>query len=295
MLCRPSMILQRTIHLLGISLATYGQVLTLPRTIALKIQPQPTSISPCIRLFSSMSSTDNTDVNEHSDRTNHSKRTIRMLALHGSEGNAENFAQRLEPWQSAALDEHEISLEITTITAPVPKGRGFAWWSMPPFVRSYNATTYEHFGESEQLVLQQLEEKGPFDIVMGFSQGAILSTSLLALKTVAQQHARLGFILVGGAWPNPYTQQLESLGTVSESSENTTIFQNNPVLIVAGTEDTINPLEQSVRVQKALEAGGCPVTLLTFDGGHVVPREDAILNDILQWIQEKVVVGSQGE
>eukprot|EP00522_Entomoneis_paludosa_P018876 CAMPEP_0172443444 /NCGR_PEP_ID=MMETSP1065-20121228/3707_1 /TAXON_ID=265537 /ORGANISM="Amphiprora paludosa, Strain CCMP125" /LENGTH=236 /DNA_ID=CAMNT_0013193683 /DNA_START=178 /DNA_END=888 /DNA_ORIENTATION=+ len=213
-------------------------------------------------------------------------KVIRLLALHGSEGNAANFQERLEPWKIAATAAH-WDLQITTVTAPVPKGRGYAWWSMPPNVRSYNATEYPHFEKSSQLVLETLETD-EYDYVVGFSQGAILITSLLALQRLPttdnqnQKKPLLGCILMGGAWPNPYTNELESL-----ANDATT----NPcrVLIVTGQHDAINPYPQSERVQSALQKGGHDVTLLPFDGGHVVPTvqyHPETVQDILTWMQE---------
>ncbi|PNH06768.1 putative hydrolase C22A12.06c, partial [Tetrabaena socialis] len=39
---------------------------------------------------------------------------------------------------------------------------------------------------SERFLVQQLEEHGPFDGVMGFSQGSVMSSAMLALQLAGQ-------------------------------------------------------------------------------------------------------------
>lgn len=107
-------------------------------------------------------------------------KTIRVLALHGSEGNADEFPTRLESLKEKIAGD--AKLEITAVQAPFVKGNGFAWWKMPPGVRSFTATEYEGFEESASKVLEiwgqnnnsnDLQQQ-PFDLVLGHSQGAIL-------------------------------------------------------------------------------------------------------------------------
>ena len=208
-----------------------------------------------------------------------SNRIVRILALHGSEGNAERFLSVLEPWKEMAMQQQNLELQISALTAPVAKGRGYAWWSMPPGVRSSNAETYESFSDSCKLVQEQLgQAEQPYDLIVGFSQGAILATALLALDKIP--HPSMGYVLVGGAWPNPFTREMESLSFSSTVPR---------VLIVTGNGDEINPPQQSLRVQDALQKGGCRVTTIQFDGGHVVPtKQDDTMVQILDWIAKGI-------
>jgi predicted esterase len=202
-------------------------------------------------------------------------RPIRILALHGSEGKASSFEQLLMEWKEVAFFTHGVDLELTAIDAPVPKGKGFAWWSMPPYVRSFNATEYPEFDESQGRVLQALQgATPPFDLVVGHSQGAILATAMLAVQGIPT-HPRLGYILNGGAWPNPYSEELDSLVSSSDCR----------VLLVMGEADPINEPVQQERVQAALEKAGCDVSVVRHPGGHAVPKQnDPTLQQILQWI-----------
>ena len=229
------------------------------------------------------------------------------MALHGSEGDAKSFATLLQCWNEMAKTEFGLELQIHTITGPVRKGRGFAWWSMPPGVRSYNAETYDSFDISCTVVVdelykqqqqQQQQQIPQYDLILGFSQGAIMITALLALQKITQPPPPLGYVLIGGAWPNPYTTELEESFSLDHEQNNNNNKNNNNkddngscsadhrVLIVLGDQDTINPPEQSFRVKQALQDGGCQVTMIHFDGGHKVPtnQDEETLRRILQWI-----------
>mmetsp|Transcript_11379 Transcript_11379/g.21726 ORF Transcript_11379/g.21726 Transcript_11379/m.21726 type:complete len:274 (+) Transcript_11379:89-910(+) len=192
-------------------------------------------------------------------------RRIKVLALHGSGSDARSFESVLNEFKETAFFSHGLDLDITAIDAPVEKDKGYAWWSMPPSVRSFNAKEYTGFHVSSEKVIQTIKEADPpFDLVFGHSQGAILTTALLALEKIPS-HPPIGYILNGGAWPNPYTKELESLSVSNECR----------VLLVMGDTDTINAPPQQERVQKALEDAGCEVSVIRHPAGHSVPTKNA--------------------
>ena len=195
----------------------------------------------------------------------------RVLGLHGSEGTGDSFRQVLAQWSN--------DWEIVTIDGPHEKGMGYAWWNMPPYVRSFNATEYDGYEASREAVLEAWTRP---DLVVGHSQGAILLTALLANEEIAQ-HPRLGYVLNGVAWPNPYTTQLEALQPASS------LQQITRVLILVGDQDAINPPAQAQRVTAALRNAGYDVTVLSHPGGHGVPtREGPTKDAILEWIDRGI-------
>jgi predicted esterase len=228
-----------------------------------------------------MSSTDSTTANDN-DTTGASEQScscLRVLLLHGSGGTADGFTEIMQHWREAIMakaEPHKMDLEFTAIQAPKVKEDGYSWWSMPPGVRSFTAESYDGFEESTEKVLQTMQQQDPpFDLVVGHSQGAILATALLALGKIPQ-HPRGGYILNGVAWPNPYTRELEALRMADGAPR---------VLMIAGVNDHMNPPEQAMRVQVALEQAGCALTTISHNGGHSVPIEkDETLETILQWI-----------
>jgi predicted esterase len=211
-----------------------------------------------------------------SDSQSASIPTFSTLGLHGSEGSKESFAKILGYWNDyKSTSQSACKLEIATINAPVPRETGYSWWSMPPFVRSFNATVYEGYESSRQVVIDNMPG---MDLVVGHSQGAILIAAMLADKSLSQYTPRVGYILVGVAWPNPLTSQFESLRFDDEKPR---------VLVVIGEADTINEPVQGERVANALEKAGAQVTRLYHSGGHSMPTRDAsVMARIQEWIMQ---------
>jgi predicted esterase len=207
--------------------------------------------------------------------------TIRVLALHGSEGNEIQFAETLSTFRESLLQNSSTDWQLTALTAPISKGKGFSWWSMPPFMRSFNATVYHGFSISEALVVNAMEQVQP-NLVVAHSQGAILTLALIALGKITQ-HPSLGYILNGVAWPNPYTMDLEGL-QVSLSPSSVSSLRPR-VLLLVGDRDGVNPPEQGRRVGLALETAGFAVTTLTHNGTHAFPTSNpSVLNSMTEWL-----------
>jgi len=173
------------------------------------------------------------------------------------------------------------------------------WWTLAPGARSFNAKEYGGFKESAQLVQNALLDAAAngkhYDFILGHSQGAILLSALItsrqwndlfSTRTSEDKKVKepLGYILNGCAWPNPYTEQLESFRYQMEK-DNTCNTNAPSVLFVIGSNDSINPPESAMRVRTALQKGDLDVDSCHHDGGHAVPVKDAAaLNEIMQWI-----------
>ena len=205
-------------------------------------------------------------------------KTIRVLALHGSEGTGDGFNKYLDTLRTA-LATNDVTLEVTALDAPFPKGNGFAWWTMPPGVRSFTAEAYEGFETSASRVCQAWESSSsssspPFDLVLGHSQGAILTAALIALGKIPY-HPTKGYILNGVACPNPYKEQLQSLQ-----------IDNKPrVLFVMGENDNVNPIASAQEVRQGLEQAGMEISVVEHTSGHSFPedQQDAI-QTITKWL-----------
>lgn len=242
---------------------------------------------------------------EDSSTESSQTKTIRILGLHGSGGNGEKFEKLLNRWKSyfqkieeddtkqqdtssANINKELLSWDVFTIDAPVSSSEDeeYMWWKIPTGVRSFNAEEYEYYDMSEALVIKAIEKYQP-DYIVGFSQGAILLTSLISLNKLSSYDYIKGCVLIGVAWPNPFTKQLQSLEQQVQD-ETTTINEiqnsNRNVLVVVGTEDDINPMEQSERVANALNLGGYKVKNIYHPKGHVVPISPGdTLDSIHKW------------
>jgi predicted esterase len=217
---------------------------------------------------------------------------IRVLALHGSGGTGESIERTLQRWNElltqddACRSESNSTLQITTVDGHEPKEEGFAWWYLPSGERSSTAEYYSGFEISRSTVLDALSsvDRPPFDVVMGHSQGAILIAALLALNAIPQ-HPRVGYILNGVAWPNPYTAELEAL-LLALPNDGTPVKPPR-VLVLVGERDTINTPDQGYRVITALKKAGFDVTTLSHPGGHSIPtRHDETWDAIQAWLRQ---------
>lgn len=169
---------------------------------------------------------------------------------------------------------------------------------------------YEGFKESESMVLDNIfsTKTDPnksnaacnFDIILGHSQGAILTAALLSIHDKLQNtlDGPLGYILNGVAWPNPYHNSLKSL---AQQNSEEAIDSLPRMMFVMGKMDNINPIESARQVHDAFQDAKFDVSIVHHDGGHSVPirrDEDAIraMEEIADWIvdiaKEKLHISS---
>ncbi|KAJ7524573.1 hypothetical protein O6H91_17G012100 [Diphasiastrum complanatum] len=140
-------------------------------------------------------------------------RRLRLLCLHGVRTSAKILRRQLCKWDDSI---HEL-LDLTYLQAPFPAaGKSEVEGVFPPYFEwfSFNKefTEYEGLPEAIEYIEQYIKDNGPFDGLLGFSQGAVLSAYLASLqeKGLALQNAeplRLIVIISGAKLPSP---QLES-------------------------------------------------------------------------------------
>ncbi|KAL9189230.1 hypothetical protein ACHAXT_011720 [Thalassiosira profunda] len=193
--------------------------------------------------------------------------------------------------------QSKVSFQWEALTAPFElqpgdETAGYSWWTMPPGVRSYNAEEYIGFDESATMVMSKLypdDTACAFDIILGHSQGAILTAALLSIKPELQStsNAPLGYILNGVAWPNPYQSNLTSLAQ-QKSDDSGKVPR---LAFVMGKNDSINPIESAMQVHEAYGRAAFDVSIVHHEGGHSVPLgrdEDSVraLEELVDWIME---------
>ncbi|XP_062113544.1 uncharacterized protein LOC133824617 [Humulus lupulus] len=129
----------------------------------------------------------------------------RFLCLHGFRTNGKIMKTQIGKWPQSVLDK----LDLTFLDAPFPAlGKSdvegifdppyYEWFQ---FNKEFNE--YTNFEECLKFIEDFMVENGPFDGLLGFSQGAILSAGLpglqakgLALTKVPKLKA---LIIIGGA------------------------------------------------------------------------------------------------
>jgi predicted esterase len=238
--------------------------------------------------------------------------SFRILCLHGKGGNGEEFLERLLPLRTLLNDRlvanngkkrsevsnNVVSIKWEALTAPYQisvMDDAYAWWTMSPGVRSFNADEYIGFDDSASKVIKAVfptdsaaVEECRYDLILGHSQGAILLSALLATN-IDLQRSNCSYILNGAAWPNPYENALTSL-----SEEQThELKKDTRMLFVMGKRDNINPIESAKQVYGCYQTAGLDVSIIYHEGGHSLPiggdlDSERAMGDVCDFILQTV-------
>ncbi len=231
---------------------------------------------------------------------------VNVLCLHGKGNNGSSFQKILAPLEKQLQDEASLNFQFDYVDAPFPmeenKHNKMQWWTLPAGVRSFNAAEYNGFEKSSKLVKDALRKKH-YHFILGHSQGAILLSALLSSNSWTNifrdknQPLPLGYILNGCAWPNPFSNQLESFQYQSSNQNDVEISLSNSVarkpklLFIIGRQDGINPPEGAELVRDTLINGGMEADTVYHPGGHGVPvKDDIAVKQIIQWISAQATV-----
>ena len=203
----------------------------------------------------------------------------KMVALHGKGGNAAGFERYMQPLVAATSETWEWDF----VEGPHSTGGDVrAWWNLPPGVRTFEATELEGIEES----LALLDERAPFDGVMGFSQGAMLAAVACGRGLKGGTRPSVA-VIVGAAFPTARGEDVRKLMRVETAAAEADGEMRNAIpedlakavppveplvrsLHVVGKQDAMNPPAQAMRVAEAFFCPG----LLEHPGGHVVPMDE---------------------
>ncbi|XP_046434981.1 esterase OVCA2 isoform X1 [Neodiprion virginianus] len=207
------------------------------------------------------------------------KKQLQVLALHGYYQSDVVFRGKIGSLRKAFKKE----INFTFLRAPhkVPRdpsgkeaeegAEAYGWWfnnKNSEFKATVGSPECVGLEESLRLVEKCFEEKGPFDGILGFSQGAAFSAILCAMQQQKLSPIRFNFaILISG---------FKSL------CEPHSVFYNQqfslPSLHIYGTTDQIIPTEMA----EDLASLFTDATRLTHDGGHFIPSRKHLYNDFIQ-------------
>ncbi|VVA92527.1 unnamed protein product [Arabis nemorensis] len=151
-------------------------------------------------------------------------RKPRFLCLHGFRTSGEIMKTQLHKWPQSVLDR----LDLVFLDAPFPcQGKSDVDGIFDPpyyewFQFNKEFTEYENFENCLEYLEDRMIKLGPFDGLIGFSQGAILSGGLPGLQATGkalQRVAKIKFlIIIGGAKfkstsvaENAYSSSLQTL------------------------------------------------------------------------------------
>ncbi|XP_062391510.1 esterase OVCA2 isoform X1 [Sardina pilchardus] len=215
---------------------------------------------------------------------------LRILCLHGYRQNAVSFREKTGALRKLLKNR----VELVYITAPleVPSqvdsgqapGPGSAvcaeapcgWWFSDGGQRSFDAgqvcEASDGLEASVDVVRAAVREQGPFDGLLGFSQGAALVAMLLALQEGGQEpEFRFRFAVLISGFRSACVQHARFYSAPIAT----------PTLHVFGEVDAVIPIHMS----RDLLAVFTEPAALTHSGGHFVPAASAHKPDYLSFIQ----------
>jgi predicted esterase len=190
----------------------------------------------------------------------------------------------LSPAEIAHVSTREELAVFSSSTAETANpGNWRKWWSLPldkvtgaiddDFMRN---PAYDTLEESVRDVCAWLEREGPFDGLLGFSQGAVLVACLVRGHVHALPASIRCAILVGGFPPS----DTKLLGRVEEQQA-TSPPRHVPTLHMAGRADTYIDARHSEALRQWVCSGDDKAPpLWLHGGGHLVPSDAASRNEI---------------
>ncbi|KAL2095291.1 hypothetical protein ACEWY4_010010 [Coilia grayii] len=220
------------------------------------------------------------------------KNPLRVLCLHGYRQNAVSFREKTGALRKLLKNRVDLvyvtaPLEVPSqIDAdnpqesgkpPAPSGESpRGWWFSDTQQRSFNAgqecEASLGLEESVEVVRSAVREQGPFDGILGFSQGAALVAMLLAMQEQGHEpDLAFRFAVIVSGFRSACAQHAR--------------FYSDPVVMptlhVFGEEDAVIPIHMSRDLLTVFKEP----TILTHTGGHFVPAASAHKPVYLNFIQ----------
>ncbi|XP_066928299.1 esterase OVCA2-like [Clytia hemisphaerica] len=210
------------------------------------------------------------------------KKLLKVLVIHGYRQSAKLSREKTGSLRKG-LKKY---LDLVYITAPnkippiIPEehqdGGGevkepeeqYGWWFSNKKENGDNAFSAQEnsqveYGhqESIDLVEKVLEEQGPFDGILAFSQGATFAAHICALREKPDSKIKFNFAIL-------------CAGFKSRSTQHEIYYQDQitcPTLHVYGDTDKVIPKEMSIDLQTIFTNS----TVLNHSGGHYLPATSA--------------------
>lgn len=205
--------------------------------------------------------------------TDRVKTEVVVLALHGYGQTNGDLARPLARLIRARPGHAPLRLVFPTAPVVVAKGQGDsategrAWWARPT-MGLRDSFTYREFDESCAAVAAALAGTRA-DVVVGFSQGAVMAT--LLLQTGALPGCRCAVLFGASGVQDPALAALP-------------VVHGVPALVVHGIKDALCDMDDARRLGAAYES----VRYVGHRWGHVVPSDAATRDAVLNFVAHAV-------
>uniref|UniRef100_A0A8R1DL08 FSH1 domain-containing protein n=1 Tax=Caenorhabditis japonica TaxID=281687 RepID=A0A8R1DL08_CAEJA len=212
---------------------------------------------------------------------------LRILCLHGYRQYDQSFRQKTGSTRKLvkALADFEFVNGVHSVAVDEHVETSRAWWFSNAEVMSFSSRepteVASGFDESVTAVVKFIEENGPFDGLLGFSQGASMVHLLIA-------KAQLGEIRLPGIRFAIFFSGFLSLSTKHDSLTSIQIT-NFPSMHVFGDADEIVARAKSEQLADRFDVEPLRIS---HEGGHLVPsmskHKDKIAGFLRNQLQIKV-------
>ncbi|CAF1481452.1 unnamed protein product [Adineta steineri] len=218
--------------------------------------------------------------------TNVSQSKTRILVLHGYYDSAQN-----REYQMRSLVRSMKDIDFVFINSPFPfvnydflkstdnpsNEERYQWMSYKPTEWSVSAYDYDTIKESIEYITNYINQNGPFDGLLGFSQGAIVCvTMLLDIPNWSILPACIKFVILVGCPPINDKTIKPILDTLNKKNQ-------VPTLHVSGRNDTLITTEMSEIIFKYFDPYSAEFYI--HKGGHYCPNDSSFRHKLQEFIQ----------
>ncbi|KAJ1521011.1 hypothetical protein ONE63_002724 [Megalurothrips usitatus] len=210
---------------------------------------------------------------------------LKILCLHGYGQNGEYFRQKMggirKQWKNFA--------ELEFISAPhliqhagenddPDAGARLAWWFTDMEARTYESKVFNTncygFEDSVKLVESTIQEKGPYDGILGFSQGACFLSLLCCLQQKGVLQGTFKFAIFTSGYLSRCTdhQSVYSVGEVEI-----------PTLHVYGETDSVITADMSDALMETCN----DKQIIRHPGGHYMPSNSHFREGYLNFLRRR--------
>ncbi|XBW35724.1 hypothetical protein QEN19_001294 [Hanseniaspora menglaensis] len=226
----------------------------------------------------------------------------KILCLHGFLQNGKMFSEKSSGIRKL-LKKENIHLDyldgpITLTKTDLPFVIDDEKWAAIE-EQDTNKAWFYHFDQSHKidihpalnLVKTYIEENGPYDGIMGFSQGAALASILVnQIKELVPAHPFFKVCILFSGYSftekNDADELIITEKYVSFYKKPEDENMNTEILSVHGASDNAVPGERSLYLNKLLQNTGNSVKSTVHEGGHVVVNKKDFLRPMVEDIKK---------
>nr|CAD7568941.1 unnamed protein product [Timema californicum] len=211
---------------------------------------------------------------------------MQILCVHGYRQNGNAFKSKLGGFRKSLKKyaefvffdaPHTICLQDNTEVSEADTPEQYGWWFSEEdrtFMSKKPSDTCIGFEESLARVEELCEKEGPFDGLLGFSQGAAFVGLLCQLQEMKCLKFNFNFAII-------------IAGFVSRCSPHAKYYLQKvtiPSMHVCGETDGVIPKEMS----QELAAHFQDPLIVTHPGGHFVPASEPTRHSYISFLQERM-------